>query len=181
MYNFKVNKMNKQSSSKQTFVQQKIQLCIPVLLLIFFLVSSNSISCNLQLNSPQVKAESNLPTIISEDSIDAVVKSIIDISADDFYKNQQPLPTEFRNVQFRYSIKPNNEVLYILCGEFTTQDIQKNNEWTHFTTIKNSDYEQWIGPNGLTYCENSNEITYKKADLSNELKKQLNSIQKNNK
>lgn len=65
-----------------------------------------------------------------------------------------------------------------MCGEFTTQDKQNKGEWTHFTTIKNSDYEQWIGPNGITYCENSKEITYSKTDLSVELLNQLNFIQK---
>ena len=103
---------------------------------------------------------------------------IIDISAHDFYKNQLPLPTAFRNVQIRYNIKPNKEILYIMCGQFTTQDKQNSDEWTHFTTIKNSDYEQWIGPNGLTYCENSKEIPYSKADLSTELKNKINSLQK---
>jgi hypothetical protein len=109
------------------------------------------------------------------DTIDAVVKSIIEISANDFYKNQQPLPIEFRNVKFKYSIKPNKEILYFLCGQFKTQN---NDEWTHFTTIKNIDYEQWIGPSGLTYCENSEEIPYKKTDLTVELINRLNSLQK---
>ena len=124
----------------------------------------------------------SIPSVIAQnDSLDAVVKSIIEISANDFYKNQQPLPASFRNVQVKYSIKPNKEVLYILCGEFATQDKQKNDEWTHFTTIKNSDYEQWIGPNGLTYCENSKEIPYPKADLSTVLKNRLDSLRKTEK
>ncbi len=113
---------------------------------------------------------------IENDSLEKILISIIDISANDFYKNQKPLPIEFRNVQIKYHLKPNNEMLYILCGQFQTDD--KTEEWTQFATIKNYDYEQWIGPNGSTYCENSTEISYTKKDLSTELKNKLNSIKK---
>jgi hypothetical protein len=173
--------MNGQIINKQVFTIQKIQLCISVLFLTFLFVACNSRTDKKQTNSPQVITKSSPSSVTQNDTIDAVVKSIIDISANDFYKNQQPLPDAFRNVQIKYSIKPNKEILYILCGEFTTKDEQNKDEWIHFTTIKNSDYEQWIGPNGLTYCENSTEITYSKNDLSVELLNRLNSIQKINK
>jgi hypothetical protein len=155
-----------------------MQLFISMFFLTLLFVACNSNSDKKQTNSPQVNSESIPSSVTQNDTIDAVVKSIIEISANDFYKNQQPLPDAFRNVQIKYSIKPNKEILYILCGEFTTQDKQNKVEWTHFTTIKNSDYEQWIGPNGLTYCENSKEITYSKTDLSVELLNRLNFIQK---
>jgi hypothetical protein len=172
------NKIDRQTKNKQTFYTLKMQLCISVLLMTVIFMSCKSGSDKTQANSSQVSSES-IPSVVAQnDSLDAVVKSIIEISANDFYKNQQPLPTAFRNVQIKYSIKPNKEILYILCGQFTTQNKQSNDEWTHFTTIKNSDYEQWIGPNGLTYCENSKEIPYKKTDLSVELKDRLNSLQK---
>jgi|WetSurMetagenome_2_1015567.scaffolds.fasta_scaffold09320_4 hypothetical protein len=169
--------MKTQIKHKQTPAKQIMQLIITVIILTFILEACNSKSDKKQIKLSQAGTESTTYSVPQNDTLDAVVKSIIAISANDFYKNQQPLPVTFRNVQIKYSIKPNKEVLYILCGEFTTQDKQKNDEWTHFTTIKNSDYEQWIGPNGLTYCENSKEITYKKTDLSAELKTQLNSLQ----
>jgi hypothetical protein len=169
--------MKRQTKSKQALDTLKVQLCILVLFLTFFFISCKSGSNKTQTNSSQVGSES-IPSVVTQnDTIDAVVKSIIDISANDFYKNQQPLPTAFRDVQIKYYIKQNKEILYILCGQFTTQNKQKDDEWTHFTTIKNSDYEQWIGPNGLTYCENSKEIPYKKTDLSVELKNKLKSLQ----
>ena len=141
-----------------------------------FLFACNSKSEKTQTPTSHASIDSIPSVIAKNDSLDAVVKSIIEISANDFHKNQQPLPTQFKNVQIKYSIKPNDEILYILCGQFTTTD--KDKEWIHFTTIKNSDYEQWIGPNGLTYCENSKEIPYAKSDLSIELKNKLNSLQK---
>lgn len=160
---------------------QKIKWCISIILLVFLLSACNSSPDKKQTGSPQTDQNSLPSTEIQSDSIDIIVKSIIKISADDFYKNQQPLPVAFRNVQIRFSIKPNKEVLYILCGEFSTQDKQNQDEWIHFTTIKNIEYEQWIGPNGLTYCENSKEIPYSKTNLSVALLNQLNSLEKTRK
>jgi hypothetical protein len=164
--------------TQQAFAKLKIQLSFIVIFLLIIFISCKSGADKTQTHSSQVVNDS-IPSVIAQnDSLDAVVKSIIDISANDFYKNQQPLPTEFRNVKFKYSIKPNKEILYFLCGEFSTQNNPKNAEWTHFTTIKNSDYEQWIGPSGLTYCENSKEIPNKNENLSIELKNKLISLQK---
>jgi hypothetical protein len=177
-YQVNLNSMKRKTNSKQPFDTLKMKLCILVVLSTVFFISCKSGFDKTQTNPSQVSSERIPSDVAQNDSLDAVVKSIIDISANDFYKNQQPLPTSFRNVQIKYSIKPNKEILYILCGQFKTQNKQSDNEWTHFTTIKNSDYEQWIGPNGLTYCENSKEIPYKKADLSYELIKQLYSLQK---
>jgi hypothetical protein len=175
---FNLINMNRTTRSKQTFAKLRIHLYIMAIFLTIIFISCNSGADKTQTQSSQVNIES-IPSVVAQnDSLDAVVKSIIEISANDFFKNQQPLPISFRNVQVKYSIKPNKELLYILCGEFATEDKQNNDEWTHFTTIKNSDYEQWIGPNGLTYCENSKEIPYTKTDLSIELKNKLNSIQK---
>ena len=171
-------KMDRQIKIKQAFDNVKIQLCISVLLLTVLFASCKSESDKTQTQSSEVSAEIIPSTVIQNDTIDAIVNSIIDISANDFYKNQQPLPTAFRNVTFKYSIKPSKEILYFLCGEFSTQNNQKNDEWTHFTTIKNSDYEQWIGPSGLTYCETSIEIPLSKTDLSTELEKKINSLKK---
>ncbi|MDP4220706.1 MAG: hypothetical protein Q8896_09730 [Bacteroidota bacterium] len=157
---------------------QKVQSFISLLVLAFLLAAQHPRSARSQTFSANTGSASILASETQEDSIDTVVRSIIDISAHDFYDHQQPLPSAFRNVQLNTTVKPNKEVLYILCGEFTTPDKEKTGEWTHFTTIKNSEYEQWIGSNGLVYCENSKEIHYKKADLSSELLLRLHSIQK---
>lgn len=170
--------MKRTTKSRQTFAKPRMCINIMMTFLTVFLTACNTRTDENQTPTSKVSIDS-IPSVIAQnDSLDAVVKSIIEISANDFYKNQQPLPLAFRNVQIKYSIKPNKEILYILCGQFTIQDNQKSDEWIHFTTIKNIDYEQWIGPNGLTYCENSKEIPYSKADLSIELKNKLNSLHK---
>lgn len=150
----------------------KLGTVILLLVLIFEACNSNSNS-NDSSNTKQ-KQDSISLTEIPADSINPVIKSIINISATDFSKNQNPVPVAFREVELKYSIKPNKEVLFILCGEFTSD----NNNWIHFTTIKNSDYEQWIGPNGLTYCENSIAINCDKTKLATDLLTELNELKK---
>jgi hypothetical protein len=141
-------------------------------------LASNIISCNSKTEnksqSTSEKPKSTGSLEIQNDSLEKVVNAIIDISANDFYKNQKPLPLDFRNVTIKYYLKPTKEMLYILCGQFQTED---NTKWIQFATIKNSNYEQWIGTNGSTYCENSTEISYIKSDLSTALKNRLKSLQ----
>ncbi|HNF72275.1 MAG TPA: hypothetical protein PLP34_07675, partial [Chitinophagaceae bacterium] len=94
--------------------------------------------------------------ILSNETLDSIVQVIVDISAHDFYKNQKPEPVHFSNVQLKYIKKEDGEELYILCGEFITIDKKQ----TPFATVKNSDYEQWIGTSALTYCQDSDVLPY---------------------
>lgn len=108
------------------------------------------------------------------DGLDSIVSIIVDISARDFVKNQQPPPVDFKNVKLKYIKKSSGEELYILCGQFITTDKQE----IQFATIKNSDYEQWIGNSASTYCQDSKEIPYAKRDLSIWLKSKFEAIEK---
>ncbi len=135
-------------------------------------------------NNSNSKASANQSTVVNSDSaavkeqqaekLDSIVGLIIDISANDFYKNQQPAPIDFKNVELKYIKKANGEELYILCGQFVTNDKQE----IQFATVKNSDYEQWVGNSALTYCQNSKEISYTKEDLSSALKSKFDSLKR---
>lgn len=120
-------------------------------------------------NSEQANAITNE---ISNTKLDSIVNLVISISANDFFKNQQPAPVDFKNVKLKYIKKSNGEELYILCGQFVTDDKQE----TEFATVKNIDYEQWIGNSALTYCQTSKEIPYTKEDLSKALKNKFISL-----
>lgn len=134
-------------------------------------------SCNNSNNKA-----TNQSTVVSSDSIvlkeqqieklDSIVGLIIDVSANDFHKNQQPEPVDFKNVKLKYIKKTNGEELYILCGQFVTND----NQEIQFATVKNIDYEQWIGNSAMTYCQDSKEIPYTKEDLSSALKNKFKSL-----
>lgn len=158
------------------FQRQKKPFVTGYLVLMFFSFACDSTNENVSTNS--IKIESvGLPLDEPKiDSSDALLKSIIDISANDFHQNQQPLPVAFRNVQLRYSIKPNQEILYLLCGQFTTLNEPDESDWIDFTTIKNSNYEQWIGTDAITYCEQSTELNHHQDDIGSLLLTKLNSI-----
>lgn len=139
------------------------------------LISCNNNNSKVDNNqTPILNSDSIVPIEIQTDKLDSIVSLIIDISSNDFYKNQQPIPIDFKNVKLKYIKKTDGEELYILCGQFITSDKQE----IQFATVKNSDYEQWIGNSALTYCQDSKEISYSKKDLSSALKEKFNSLKK---
>lgn len=139
-------------------------------IIVFSCKNNNSKAIN---NQSPLASFSSIDSIeMKTDKLDSIVSLIIDISANDFYKNQQPAPIEFKNVKLKFIKKVNGEELYILCGQFVTND----NHEIQFATVKNIDYEQWIGNSALTYCQDSKEITYTKEDLSSALIDKFNSL-----
>ena len=135
------------------------------ILAILFFISAN-ISCN-----PNNKGENKDSTnIISENEAipDTVVRFLITSAANDFRNHQPPTPVDFRNVKIGYIKSTNNEKIFILCGEFLSQE---NKEWVEFTTIKTSGYEQYIGKR--QYCQEATMVLTDEI-LSVELKNKLN-------
>ncbi|RYZ28993.1 MAG: hypothetical protein EOO10_07725 [Chitinophagaceae bacterium] len=130
---------------------------------------------NSKVDNNQTPALTSEPRVIKEKDtvkLSKIVNSLIDISAKDFYTNQQPAPVDFKDVKLKYHKKHNGEELYILCGVFITHDKQA----TQFATLKNYGYEQWVGNNAVTYCQNSREISYTKEDLTIVLRTRYNEI-----
>lgn len=130
---------------------------------IFFMAAS--ICCNSN-NKTQTK---DISTAISQnESIpDTVVQFLIISASNDFRNHQPPTPIDFRNVKIGYIKSSNNENIFILCGEFLSQE---NKEWTEFTTIKTSGYEQYIGK--TQYCQDAT-MVLTDENLSVELKNKL--------
>lgn len=111
-----------------------------------------TITCCNSNNKAETKDSS---TAISEnESIpDTVVQFLITSASNDFRNHQPPIPIDFRNVKIGYIKSPNNEKTFVLCGEFLSQE---NKEWTEFTTIKTSGYEQYLGK--TQYCQDATMI-----------------------
>jgi len=116
---------------------------------IFFM--SAIICCN--SNNKAEKKDSS--TAISENGSipDTVVQFLITSASNDFRNHQPPTPIDFRNVKIGYIKSRNNEKIFVLCGEFLSQE---NKEWTEFTTIKTSGYEQYLGK--TQYCQDATMI-----------------------
>lgn len=149
-------------------------ILIPILFL-----SLNILSCKTETETEKKESTYSENPIgtesfeIENDSLQKIGNTLIEFSANDFYRNQNPLPIEFRNVEIKYLKNQNKELIYVLCGQFQTGN---SDEWIPFTTIITDPYEQWIGSNALSYCEGSKEIPYSKKDFSAELKNKLNSL-----
>ena len=144
--------------------RQFFKYSLKILAILFFI--SASISCN-----PNNKGENKDSTnIISENEAipDTVVRFLITSAANDFRNHQPPTPIDFRNVKIGYIKSTNNEKIFILCGEFLSQE---NKEWVEFTTIKTSGYEQYIGK--TQYCQEATMVLTDEI-FSVELKNKLN-------
>jgi len=123
------------------------------------------ISCN-----SNKKGDTNVSsTEISENvSIpDSVVQFLITSASKDFRNHQPPTPIDFRNLKIGYLKSPNSEKMFVLCGEFLSQE---NKEWTAFTTIKTYGYEQYLGK--TQYCQDAIMVLTDES-LSVELKNKL--------
>lgn len=121
------------------------------------------VACNTQVN----EQESNIKTPPeSRESIpDSVIQFLITSAAIDFNEHQPPIAIDFRNVKAGF-ISSDNVRIYLICGEFFSQE---KKVWDSFTTIKTSDYEQYLGT--TTYCEDATFVETDSNRLSDEIKK----------
>lgn len=126
--------------------------------------------------APEVRTSVARPAEGMNDTLDAIVQSLLEASSRDFYTHQPPLPVAFRNVKLKFLVKADVGKVYMLCGQFLAQDDPTREKWTDFATIKTSDYEQWIGSNAAAYCQDAEEIPYGASDLSSALKSRVDSI-----
>lgn len=106
-------------------------------------------------------------------SVDSAICFLLNASASDFINLQSPVPVAFRDVRIGHLLDANDAKIYILCGQFLSQNKQDNSEWISFATIKTSGYEQWIGAQALAYYEATDMKWYKIEDLSSVLKRRF--------
>ncbi|WP_157615310.1 hypothetical protein [Rhizobacter sp. Root404] len=81
----------------------------------------------------------------------AVVKFLVESSAKDFKASGANRPTDIRGARIGFFTESGKSV-YLLCGSFKS-GAGSQAKWTHFATIKTSDYEQWVGGAARAYCE----------------------------
>lgn len=110
-----------------------------------------TIACNFNNKSNDSSTEIS-QTISEKESInDSTVQFLISSEATDFHTYQEQTPKNFRNVKIGYLLSPSDKKQYLLCGEF----LSKEKEWIAFATIKTSGYEQYIGNQALSYCNDA--------------------------
>ncbi|MDE1153955.1 MAG: hypothetical protein PW788_15595 [Micavibrio sp.] len=99
----------------------------------------------------------------------AVTEELLNDSASDFQTHQPPKPTDIRNLRLGYIPNGDNRN-YLICGEFRTAE---NAEWTPFSTIKTSGYEQSLGAGAAELCGRPHAVWEEGHDLSADLKEKL--------
>lgn len=107
-------------------------------------------------------------------AIDSVVQFLLTAAATDFHTHRPPDPVRFRDVRLGHVMTSSGEKQYMLCGQFLPAPEGGKAEWTSFTTIKTSDYEQWIG--ATSFCQDSSVIWDNVGDLSSLLQSRLDSL-----
>jgi hypothetical protein len=106
---------------------------------------------------------------------DSAVAFLLRSAAADFGRSQATRPSEVRNVRAGYLEEPGSVPRYILCGEFMQQSENRMSTWTPFVTIKTSPYEQFVGLQATSFCENPH-VTWVEDALSSELQHRLDSL-----
>ncbi len=131
----------------------------------FILFMAAMICCN---SNKKANTKVSSTAISENESIpDSVVQFLIISASYDFRNHQPPTPIDFRNVKIGYIKSSNSEKTFLLCGEFLSQE---NKEWTEFTTIKTSEYEQYLGK--TQYCQEAT-MVFTDENLSVELRNKL--------
>lgn len=133
--------------------------------LAYYLIMSAIIGCK-PANKDEI--ENNSVVISEKESVpDSIVQFLLQSASTDFREHQPPTPIDFRNVKIGYIKSTDNQKIFLLCGEFLSQE---NGKWAGFTTIKTSGYEQYIGD--TRYCEDAT-IVLADDSLSIALKNEL--------
>jgi hypothetical protein len=108
-------------------------------------------------------------------SRDSAMQFLLTAAASDFHTHGRPGPLRFRDVQLCHVLTPDAGERYMLCGQFLRTEEKGKSQWIHFTTIKTSGYEQWIGGQGAGFCQDSSVIWDKVGDLSSLLQSRYDS------
>ena len=109
-------------------------------------------------------------------SIDPPVQFLLAAAARDFHAHQPPYPARFRDVRVGRTVAPDGTERYMLCGQFLPTEGKGEHEWTPFVTIKTSGYEQLLGAQAASYCEQPSIIWEDREDLSSSLQSLLDSL-----
>ena len=127
-------------------------------------------------NSPTASSTPVLKPEMQNAPTDTIVQFLLTSAATDFLAHRPPDPVRFRDVHIGHLTTSGGEEQYMLCGQFLPAQGGGKAEWTPFATIKTSGYEQWIGAQAASFCQNSSVMWDMEADLSFSLQGRLDSL-----
>lgn len=150
---------------------------IPAVLFVAVLFAT---CCIAQVPNPQSRAESSGLRTTQESqkaSADSVVDFLLTSAANDFHAHGPDHIVGFRDVRVG-RITEGGEARIMLCGRFLRAQDSAMAEGVPFVTIKTSGYEQYLGPQALSFCQGASVVWEITDDLSSLLKRRLDALQK---
>lgn len=112
---------------------------------------------------------------VKHSSVDSILQFLLTASATDFYKHRPPDPLRFRDVRLGHLTGSDGVMRYILCGQFLPRE-GKDEKWMPFVTIRTDPYEQWLGNQASSFCNDSKVIWENMSDLSSLLQSRLDAL-----
>ena len=89
------------------------------------------------------------------------------------FRAHPPLPVAFREVHLGHMEGTEREPHYLLCGQYRTAPA---GEWLHFATVKTSGYEQWLGGQSVSACDQSSFHLDREEDLAPQLQSRFDAL-----
>jgi hypothetical protein len=129
-------------------------------------------------NASQAASPTQAPAAeLQKASIDPALQYLLTSAAADFHDHPPGAPpVRVRDVRFGHMMTPEGTAQYMLCGEFQRVKDAGKDEWAHFTTIKTSGYEQYIGEQADSRCQGSKVIWDNEGDLTSSLQSKLDAL-----
>ena len=128
-------------------------------------------------NESQARSSGQNPAReMRKESRDSVVQFLVASCANDFHAHRPPDPVRFRDVRIGHYLSKDGTTLYMLCGQFLPAQGGDKAVWTAFATIQTSGYEQYLGPQAASFCQNSTVTMDTLGDLSSSLQDRYESL-----
>ena len=128
--------------------------------------------------SPSSRESISRQASASGEHLESVTQSLLGYAASDF-RAHSPAVAQVRNVRVGHVLTAKGQKQYLVCGEFLPAHSEGQGEWTTFATIKTDPYEQWLGGQAESWCQNSKvKVNWEKngGDLSSALRSRLDSL-----
>jgi hypothetical protein len=129
-------------------------------------------TCSAHRGARSTRADSSAEAPARE--LQTIVEFLLTAAATDFHAHPPSEALRFRDVRVARVVTASGTEQYMLCGQFLPAS--DTGDWTPFSTIKTSDYEQWIGAQAAGVCQGSSVRWEKVGDLSSSLQSRLASL-----
>ncbi len=108
--------------------------------------------------------------------VDSVIQFLLTSAASDFHAHGHSHLLRFRDVSLVHFMSARGEMTYMLCGQFQSAQEGTDAAWRPFVTIKTSGYEQWVGAQATSFCQDASARRETVGDLTALLQSRFDSL-----